>query len=371
VSALKPKSGVASRRDPETIFGRAPTWSPDGRLVAFLKDEELAGQLPGQTVRTASLFVHSLETSNEQRYVVPGGSVDRFWWRTDSRGLLVRTGDPMRMNEIYRVDLGTKEVTRVGPAARFTRVVSSADRRTLFASVSGRDAEAGRATACETQRLAAVDVSTGNWRSVASVSVPRVGDGSLLVSTDERTLLVVPCSRVERNENGSETAYSHRIVAIDVTTGEQRDVLVVPNTQWIGRAGLAPDGRTLAVLVTGTQPARQALVRVGVDGTGYRELHVFLHRDGGYISNDSLSWAASGAGIRWCEALSLNARCRPMEIDADGRGGVREVPAPDERLYSPDGLHAITVPQIRNTARGRWDTWAMQNVTSVLSRAPR
>jgi hypothetical protein len=282
------------------------------------------------------------------------------------------------MNGVFRVDLGNGSVTRVGPAARFTRVVPSADRQTLFASVSGHDGEEGRRVACEALDLGAVDVGSGNWRPIASVSMPRAGNQSLSVSADGRTLFVHPCSRVERRADGAEIPFFNHLVSVDVMTGEQLDVLVVPAAQSIERVSLAPDGRTLAVLsevidVGAVRPVGRSgvLGRVGVDGTGYRELRVAPYRDGGYIGTDSLSWAANGAAIRWCEAVSQNAACRPMEIEAEGRGGVREVPAPDERLHSPDGMHVITVAQDRNTLRGRWDTWSMDNVTSVLSRAPR
>jgi Tol biopolymer transport system component len=372
VSTRTAASAVVSSQDVETIFGKQPTWSPDGSHIAFLRDEEIAGQ----TALRTSVFVHSIETGNEERHVVPGGNVMGFWWLNDSRGLLVWTGNRDRPSEIHRVNLVNGEVTRIGPATRYTRVLPSADRQTLFASVSGRDYEAGGRTACETLQIVAMDVSSGNSRAVASVSMPRVGNESLSLSADARTLFLLPCSRFERRADGAEIPY-FKLSSVDVTTGEQRDVLVVPAAQSIERVSLAPDGRTLAVLselidvgAVRSVARSNVLGRVGVDGAGYRELRVASYRDGAYIDTNSLSWTPNGAGIRLCEGVSMNAPCLPIEIDADGQGGVREAPPPDGRLYSPDGVHVITVSPNRITSRGLWETWAMDIVTSALTRAP-
>ena len=117
-------------------------------------------------------------------------------------------------NEIYRVDLRTQQIDRVPEEARRVEIAPSAD-RTLFASHSDGGAEPRDAAACATHQLVATDISSGKTRAVASVPESL----SLIVSPDDKTLYIRSCSRIGRLGNGTVKRYSHRLLAVDVSTG--------------------------------------------------------------------------------------------------------------------------------------------------------
>jgi hypothetical protein len=174
--------------------------------------------------------------------------------------------------------------------------------------------------------------------------------GSIIPTHDDRTIFVRVCTKVvERRGGGGTATHFQRVVAVDVGTGRQREVVAVPSPQSFESLAMTPDGRTLAAVVVDNRDegdSRRRLVRFGMDGSNYRELYVTPTAQG---RMDDLSWALGGSEIRWCEASSPTERCQYMKIDAGG-GTPEVLPG----LLSPDGSHAITVPRATATSSELW-----------------
>lgn len=78
-------------------------WSPDGRQVAFLKTDGLAG------VVTGALAIRTLETGETRLIPFPVADVRRLWWGPDTRTMTV-FGSYRRRDGIHRLDMQTGEI---------------------------------------------------------------------------------------------------------------------------------------------------------------------------------------------------------------------------------------------------------------------
>ncbi len=196
-----------------------------------------------------------------------------------------------------------------------------------------------------------IDLKTGQWKAL---TIPRVVGVEL--SPDDRTLYSRP------------NTTPFRIVANDMTTGQERQILQLPVTARMIATGLAlsPDGRTLALawMDREVEPGMKLhLGTVSVDGSNFRE--VFVRRDT-LEGGASVAWSRDGRSIFFNQAQPGAAPWAIMRVPADGSAGasiVTEGPANNESFtLSPDGSRFAI-----SGGGGRLnEVWSLDNVLSRL-----
>jgi hypothetical protein len=128
-----------------------------------------------------------------------------------------------------------------------------------------------------------VDLNTGQSKSIEAIthSAMPAGIGRKVLSPDDKTLYVVTFDPKSK---------SWSVVAFDLITGDQRQIwsLATPS-EGIGGLALSPDGRSLAIIRRGEHSDVWRLARIGVDGTGYREIPY-----AGSVSPGYFAWTKNG-----------------------------------------------------------------------------
>ena len=278
----------------EIFVGIRPTWSPDGKRLAFTRHR--AG--PG----TYDLIVHSLETGEEAVYSFNGISPTPPQWFHDGKDVVVVVKNPGTTFGLYRVDLSSKQ-----------------------------------------------------FRQIFEYDGAAFQNGAYAISLDDQTVY-----HAGRDPKNSKLVVD-RIVAIDIKTGQQRQLSTVPGT---GGAGikLSPDGRTLAIRRFDSQTRNTHFARMAVDGSSYRELYTAAY-SGGQI--DHLAWTKDGLGILF--GIGQDDKWRIVRIPAEG--GNPE--ATDFDLSNAGALLNISLsPDGRRLAfsarRNVQELWAIDNLLSVL-----
>ena len=151
-----------------------------------------------------------------------------------------------------------------------------------------------------------------------------------------------------------QTAKTTSIIAVDLASKEQRRIWVSPmavdpNINIPLRLALSPDGRSLALVLS--EGTKSRLIRVGTDGSGYRELHSAEGSGaaGAALSRSGLVWSRDGRALFFMDADASGQRL--LRISADGSGKPQftglTIPSVDVVFdLSPDGRNlAIFSPR--------------------------
>ena len=257
-----------------------PAWSSDGKSLAYSRQRGARANGPG------SLFIviRSMETGEEREIPARPRQLHPAHWFPDGRSLVAAFWDGSRKSvDYYRVDVRTGEASllRRGkgggpfrPDHNPLRPDLSPDGKTLFFSQRER---AGSAIA--STRVLAYDIETAREREVLRLDGERIV-GSVFVSPDGRHLAFPEVNL----KTGSST-----VNVVPAGGGKVSEVLKVDlPARVFGSSGLAwtPDGRHLLVPILprftgGPEPgAASELLRVPVVGGKAQSLGLATERIG-------------------------------------------------------------------------------------------
>ena len=278
------------------LVGLRPSWSPDGKYLAYLRPKPGGGY-------DEELVVRTLATGDERRYPPDNdakiGAYDKPLWFPDGHALLQR-------------------VTYAGAPQGGGQALYEADPRTgTFAELKG----------------------FGRFELPAEFRAA--------IASDNRTLYTTgPLNRPDAFKGGRVNC----IVAADLTTGQQRTIFTPASEGLFAGVSLSPDGRTIGFF-TYNPPLKPRstishLAFIGTDGNGFRELSnpfqpggnptaVVWTRDG-----RSLLVAAGGSGEQRAGSI--------VRVDAE-TGATQSTGIQIDGLtsfdLSPDGSHVIASRQ--------------------------
>jgi Tol biopolymer transport system component len=185
VSIMEVKAGTApdKARVVETFTGLAPSWSPDGKFIAFKR------HLPGGKSDDYVLVIRSLVTGDEKMYPSSLGTTGSGMplWFHDSASLLTGLG-PGAARKPHRFDLKTGEFKELPVPTGFPAI--SADDKSLYV-VRSNPSRDQQGMANMPDSVLAIDLSTGQQRHVFdSPSVGRHQGLAIAMSPDGRSLAV-------------------------------------------------------------------------------------------------------------------------------------------------------------------------------------
>jgi Tol biopolymer transport system component len=305
----------------ESFAGSYPKWSRDGKFIAFARGEVTVS---GALMPGAMIIVRSLD-GKERSY--PGPDAVRApsvsGWFTDGT-LLVSAP----RGASYRLDLEKHEFTKVAPVSG----VLSLDEKTLY--TMGRSSARADFTyppdLIEGAVIMAFDIASGTQREVFRLPHPPVAREADARAADAEGKVTLVGARIE--------AISH-------------------------------DGRTLlgAFTISGS---RHYMFRVGVDGSGYRELI-------GPVRAQNLEWSPDDREILFVKLADstnpstyLTSPRSIVRIPADGRGSAQPTVVLEERPgemtfhLSPDGARMALSQRILG---GLPELHALDNLSAVLN----
>ena len=241
----RPASSQSRISDEQMFVGIRPTWSPDGRLVAFTRRRAAGAWY---------VVVKSVETGEETAYPFEGTRPAPNRWFHDGKGLLVMVDPPGKPRTLYRLDLATKEyrVVLEAPVDRFAPAITALapDDKTLF--IGARNAD----TAGLIDEIIAIDLATGERRRIFEA---RTSGGSrdplfFRLSPDGRMLST-------RRRDPSDKKVHYGVLAADGSG--YREIHITDNNAFNTHAW-ARDGRSL--LLEHRTEGKWRIMRVPIDG---------------------------------------------------------------------------------------------------------
>ncbi|MGZ6371613.1 MAG: TolB family protein, partial [Bdellovibrionota bacterium] len=197
-----------------------------------------------------------------------------------------------------------------------------------------------------------VDLKTGEFKPLS--------DQPAGLSTADQTVYVV-----RHDPNGAGDASDH-IVEMNIVTGKERQILnlpAAPGATSLSVVSLSPDGRTLAIRRHDSRvgvAGKTHFARVGVEGTGYRELYTMDR----LVAGDQLAWTPDGRGIVFDQRHEDGFQI--MRIPAEG--GAPEFTGLEVKDFTMQNLHfspngsRITFSSVQRGSQ----VWVLDNVLSAL-----
>ncbi len=244
VAEVDPAAGKVLRQ-PAPVAGRfvgansAPSWSPDGRRLAYYSQRSDNPRVGGPT-----LVIQSVETDEEQD--VPARLVQEILapvrWFPDGKSVLVSAYESPKRDQVafYRVDVqtGDHRLVRSSPGPGPARSELSPDGKTLFFFTGGEQKLWGG--------VISRDLETGQEREITRVPFmwPESGWTETAVSPDGRYLAF------RRAVEESWTA----LMLVPATGGELRELYrfrLQSEPELYGELSWTPDGRNV-LFVRGT-----------------------------------------------------------------------------------------------------------------------
>lgn len=228
-------------RPTESFVGIRPTWSPDGKSIAFKRHH------PGST-NEYDLVVHSLETGDERTYLTSLGTTGNgaATWFHDSKSIMTGYKRADGSTAFYRINLASGELkelpTPTGPNAL------AADDRTLY--LVRRDPKDSDNLP---DRIVAVDLSSGQDKPI--LTLPGPGAAELRLSPDGPTLVIRWPDRKTKTV---------RFARVNVDGTGYREIFSMARQDNLGPVALTKDGRW--IIFEESHDDKWRLMRLPVEG---------------------------------------------------------------------------------------------------------
>jgi len=279
-----PMGAARPATSPDSFVGQRPAWSPDGTKVSISRPR-------ADGAGGVDVVVRTMASGDERVYKKEGILSFPFMWMPDGTALLVQVRLAPNQQFWHRLDLATGEFTKLaqqrGNTAFWTHQnirTLSADGRTLFFGTYSSQAES------EIDRITAMDLATGNYRDVLRLPV------------DKESL-----------------------------PHAAQDIVLAAS----------PDGRSLAVMFYDAKIDASHLATVGIDGSGYRELAPPMRA---LNIRNKLVWSRDGRWIYFSSLPGKDGVYKVMRVPATG--GKAEPAGVDVEVLecfdvSPDGSRLV------------------------------
>lgn len=267
---------LSNARATGSFVGIRPTWSPDGKSIAFKRHH------PGST-ETYDLVVRSLETGDERAYGASGNGAPL--WFHDGKSVLTGNRRADGTLTFYRVDLQTgnfKDLSMLASA------LSPDDRTAYFYRGDGKTPT----------RVMSVDLNTGQERQI---SVLPVTNGlAIAVSPDGRTLAL---GWLDRSPGNSKL----HIARVSVDGKDYREVFATDHLFGAGIVSWSQDGRSILFNQEQTEGASHwGVMQVPADGSGPAKLLIATPPLQGFDVSPDGSRIAFSANERVTELWALD-----------------------------------------------------------------
>jgi len=216
----------------ETFVGVNPSWSPDGKSIAF-KRPHLGNQ-------GYDLVVHSPDTEDERTLPAPIGFTGNGQpqWTRDGKGIMTGLGG---QRYLYRVDIASGQWQQISPALT---TVSPLD-KTRYVLRDGR--------------IVAHDIAAMTDREipVSAFGVPKGGAGTLSLSPDGRILAFW------RKEIGSAKTYLST-VGVDGANLKDLYIFRIDSNVAVSQLVCTRDGRS--ILFSQLSEGKEQIMRISAEG---------------------------------------------------------------------------------------------------------
>ena len=275
IAELAPNGGGQGRiaHPTESFVGIRPTWSPDGKSIAFRRHH------PGRT-DDYDVVVHSLETGDERTYLTNFGATDREGtvnWLHNGKTIVAGIGHSDGSRSLYKIDLKTGEFKAL-PTAPAPHAFSP-DEKTLY--VARNDP---KDWAKLPGHILAVDLSNGQEKQI--FTMPEPGYAWFLLTPDGRTMLV------NRQDQKTRTVHFY-LLNVDGTG--YREIYAIARKDFQFNFNLTQDGRWI-LLAKRNEDNNWQLIRIPIEGGAPESTGVVLD---GTLYERSLALSPDGSRIAY------------------------------------------------------------------------